>query len=60
MKIKKISKAVLDQVNRARYDLGRDPVKVKIRTCCRCGRKFESIGDRSCNCSHEVVEWGSW
>ena len=35
--------------NAARIANGLSPITVGIRACIRCGRKFESAGNRMCN-----------
>jgi hypothetical protein len=48
-----IRKLGQNSLNQARLECGLKPIQVRVRTCLRCGQRFESIDVWTCGCSKD-------
>jgi hypothetical protein len=44
----------IDLKNHARRLANLAPIRIMIRSCIRCGELFESAGNRTCGCKHNM------
>ena len=54
-RLSKMSQKEFEAINRARSNIGVEPIEIKIRVCIHCKIEFESIGKRACGCSRGVI-----